>query len=212
VSWSRSDNQESPIVAPRSSRALSIGAALVVVAGLGMLVGTFLPWATAEVRLVDGRNTQPDRGVGSFSGWDLIVDCAHREVPSTCVIEEPSTVISSEREPTRVTSGVWSLVLGGGTTAVGIALFGAARRRGACPRCLILVGWLVAFGGLAGAIAMFLTLFDEPNGSIAMFTERGVVMTAASATLGIVAMAVVQIGASGRAEVPRDGLVSASLV
>ncbi len=184
------------------SRTLQIGAALVVLAGVGLLVGTFLPWTTASFEQLDGRqDTAHSRGVGSFSGWDLIVDCAHREAPSVCVIEDPSTVISSEWIPTRVTSGEWSLVIGVATAGVGVALSVCARRRGSCPRGLVGVGWLVSVAGFAGTLAMFATMFDQPNGTSVMHTEGGVVLIAASATLGIVAMTVVQVGVQIRAQI-----------
>ena len=157
---------------------------LVVLAGCLLFVATFLPWTTFFAEYVDGRD-----GTRSFSGWDLITDCAHRDVPGQCVFEDPHP--SGELVPERVVAGDWALV-----RAAFVAIGGSAPR-GEEPKSMV---WssardrvaMVALAALACGIAMIVLFVAIHNGPDVRSIGFGAAMAATCPVVAVVGLAVAQ--------------------
>jgi hypothetical protein len=170
----------------RCESQLRIGAQLVGVAGCVLFAATFLPWTSFPAEYVDG-----GEGTQSFSGWDLLTDCARRSSPGQCVLRDPRP--AAELVPDRVVAGDWALVLGAALVAIGVALRVMdirVRRVGA----VLATGWVAAVAALACGVATVVGFVDRPNGALGPSIEVGAAIAAASPALALVGIAVVQAG------------------
>jgi hypothetical protein len=161
-----------------------IGALLVVLAGCVLFAATFLPWTTFFAEYVDGSD-----GTRSFSGWDLITDCASRSFPGECVFEDQHS--SGEFVPERVVAGDWALAAGVSFVVIGMTLL-AVKSRGRLSGVLITIGWLVALAALACGIAMIVLFVDIHNGPDVRSIESGAAIAATCPVVAFVGLAVAQ--------------------
>ena len=149
-----------------------------------MLAATFLPWTSLPAQYVDG-----GQGIQSFSGWDLITDCAHRSFPGQCVVEDRSP--SPEFIADHVVAGDWALVTGAFLIIIGLMIV-PMRSRDRWSRVLIAAGWAVALAAMACGIATLVEFIGQPNGPPGPSIEIGVWIALASPVVALVGIAVVQ--------------------
>jgi hypothetical protein len=168
----------------RSDSQARIGALLVVVAGCLLFAATFLPWTAFAAQYVDGGD-----GTRSFSGWDLITDCASRTFPGQCVFQDQQP--SAEFVPERVVAGDWALVASASFVIIGVTLL-AVRSRGRQSGVLIAVGWVVALAALACGIAMIVLFVDVHNAPDVRSIESGAAIAATCPVVALVGLAVAQ--------------------
>src|SRR5262249_11102664 len=126
---------------------------------------TFLPWIAFYAQYVD-------RGAGfrSFSGWDLITDCASRAFPGQCVFEEHT--ISPEFVPRRVVAGDAALVAGASLTIIGLMIL-TWRPRGRGLGALIALGGAVPLAARACGFVTIIAFVAATNGPDVASIEVG---------------------------------------